>query len=298
MEELRKEIINLIPSTTLKAEIEKRGTKFKDRDLIVLTYHYAPTIKKSFELFERLKTFVKSEKDLRLIEKIIKMRNNQIKKFATSRANFIYKVEIFFERGVNETIFVKRFDKIVDNLKAWVEYYADVMEDDAIREVVVTRKYVFDTLDEKSMEKDLEWECCHLTPDFEMSKISISEYTKLEEMLDCYHMSTRIPSFVKMYDLASYVSDGKKHYGIVTINTKYVSLDEDVALCELDQPIAINKRFFDETTVYNNETCYDFFNEHWHFRLTEIEKENLENAPKQIQENYLYIKECLEKIKY
>lgn len=81
-------------------------------------------------------------------------------------------------------------------------------------------------------------------------------------------------------------------------HTKYVSLDEDVAICELDQPIATYKRFFDEMTVYNNETCYDFFEEHCHLRLPEIEKESLENVPEQIQENYLYIKECLEKIKY
>ena len=295
MEELRKEIINLIPSTSLKAEIEKRGTKFKDRDLIVLTYHYAPTIKKSFELFEKLKSFIKSDKDLNLIDRIIKKRNMQIKKFSASNKNYVYKVEIFAANGITDTFFIKRFDKIEENLKAWFEYYADVIEN-PIREIVVTKNYVFETIDENSIEKECAWEYCYLTPDFEISKISTAGYTKLDEMLDCYDM--RLPSFLKKNDLVSYVDEGEKHYGIISFDVKNASFNDEPPIDDLDQPIATNKRFFEETTIYKGKKYYDFFNDHYHLRLTEIEKENLENVPKQIQENYLYIKDCLEKIKY
>ena len=294
MEDIREKIVNLIPSKALKSEMAKRQTVLKDRDLIALIYQHAPTIKESFELLQRLKPFVKSDKDVKLIENITKLRNTQIKRFTSLTKNCVYQVEIVCNSGSKDTFFNKRFDTIIDNLRYWLQFYSDVMDGDGIRNIVVTKKHVFDYMDDKSLEKANQWEYCHLTPEFEISKISVGKYSKLEDMLDGYRIHW--PAFINKYDLVSYVYDGVKYYGIVTVDMKSVSFKEDIAVYELDQPIATYHRFFDETTLYKNDVCYDFFNKHEHIKLTDPEKENIESVPAQIQSNYLYIKECLTKI--
>ena len=294
MEKLTETIVNLIPSKALKAEIAKQRTVFKDRDLIALIYQHAPTIKESIELFQQLKPYVKSDKDVKLIDKIIKLRNSQIKKFTAPTKNCIYKVDVCCSSGSQDTFYNKRYDTIVDNLKYWLQKYADVMTDDSVSDIVVTKEYVFDKMDDATMKKADKCGYCHLSPDFEISRISVDRYSRLEEMMDFYRM--RLPTFINKYDLVSYVDGGVKHYGIVAFDMKEVSYKDDIAVDELDQPIATYRRFFDETTVYDNRIYYDFFGGHHHIKFTALEKENVEDAPSQIQSNYAYIKECFIKV--
>ena len=92
---LEKEIINLIPSKTLKDEIYMRKHKFSDLELAQIVIEFASTWKEMMDYLLKLKKEIKEAKVVEYISQYIEIEQKQYELLVTNDSNYVYEVDMY-----------------------------------------------------------------------------------------------------------------------------------------------------------------------------------------------------------
>ena len=93
--ELEKRIINLIPSTTVKKEIERQNYKFSDLELVQIVIEFASTWKEMMDYLFKLKKEIKEDKVVEYISQYIEIEQKQYELLVTNDSNYVYEVDMY-----------------------------------------------------------------------------------------------------------------------------------------------------------------------------------------------------------
>ena len=93
------EIVSLLPSNDLKAEIRKRNHKFSEEELLQIAYTYAPTFYERISILERFSK--NASRDLSALARTyINYEKDNLKRFTENTSGFIY-IFVLFIKAIN-----------------------------------------------------------------------------------------------------------------------------------------------------------------------------------------------------
>ena len=120
------EIVSLLPSNDLKAEIRKRNHKFSEEELLQIAYTYAPTFYERISILERFSK--NASRDLSALARTyINYEKDNLKRFTENASGFIYELLIkttpdsYEEKYICET-----YDDAIACIDCFYEEYKDV----------------------------------------------------------------------------------------------------------------------------------------------------------------------------
>lgn len=120
------EIIELLPSTELKAKIKEINHQFKENELLQIIYRYAPTFDKRIDLLERFSSIAKS--DVRALAKTyIKYEQESFSRFIEASEGFIYELCIKYTPDAYEEKYLcSSYQAALVCIDRFYEEYADI----------------------------------------------------------------------------------------------------------------------------------------------------------------------------
>ena len=91
---LEKQIIDLIPSKTIKKEVEKQKHQFTDLELVQIIISFPETWHKMIEYLLSAKKYIEDDKTILYIDEYIKIENKQYEMLTSYTPNYVYEVDM------------------------------------------------------------------------------------------------------------------------------------------------------------------------------------------------------------
>ena len=139
-ETLQNEIISLIPSESLKAQIRLSGTRFSDDDLLAIAYQYAPDFDSRIEWLQRLEVCFTGE--LReYTSRLIRGQQRMLESFTAPDENAVFELHIQeTPDAYDERYICESYDAALRMIPLFYREYEFARETDVTRYTIVKRR--------------------------------------------------------------------------------------------------------------------------------------------------------------
>ena len=246
------EIIELLPSTELKAKIKETNHQFKENELLQIIYRYAPTFDARIDLLERFSNIVTS--DIAALAKVyIEYERQNFSRFIETTEGFVYELCIKDKpEAYEEKYLCASYQAALVCIDRFYEEYADVntKETEKSRYRIIKRK-VFSEND--TFEEDAYAECVlganktvlevsdYRNPADCDSEIMCSECKKI---CPCRCDDLSFPCFVHNYAVIKYKDyNGDEHFGVNICLEKCDGMAQELYVIPLDSSEIREHRF-------------------------------------------------------
>lgn len=239
-------IVELLPSSDLKAKIKETNHQFKENELLQIIYNYAPDFDTRVELLEQFSEIASSDVSA-LAKAYIEYEKDAFKQFRERTEGFVYELCVReTPDSYEEKHLCSSYEAALECIDKYYEEYADVgaKETEKTKYKIVKRK-VFSEND--SFEEDTYWSC-ELGPNKILLKIydykscsdcefdsSCSECNQI-----CIHRCDDIlfPCFACNYAIIkSYDHKGKECFGVNICLQECDGLASEFYVISLDSSI-------------------------------------------------------------
>lgn len=303
---LEKEIINLIPSKTLKDEIYMRKHKFSDLELAQIVIEFASTWKEMMDHLFELKKEIKEAKVVEYISQYIEIEQKQYELLVSNDSNYVYEVDMY-PGSPGDKYLCPTYESAYITIESYEKAYKEFIDIRVKNNIIISKCKVAIRENPEDIEEGEGPVYAVLNSDKEIKRI----YSYLEDVdietigielntikyPDCfkegdlvYINTEKLPEF----NLSSYnyyiEFDENKRYGINSFDNIKKFGEEVDECCFLD----LSSEYVEYKKIENNKKGYcEYLMDHMHIDFGYLEKAKLEELPNKIYEDYKYAIETL-----
>ena len=303
---LEKEIINLIPSKTLKDEIYMREHKFSDLELAQIVIEFASTWKEMMDYLFKLKKEIKEAKVVEYISQYIEIEQKQYELLVTNDSNYVYEVDMY-PGSPGDKYLCPSYESSYITIESYEKAYKEFIDNRVKNNIIISKCKVAtrenpEDIDEGddpvyavlNSNKEIKRIYSHLQDvDIEAIGIEINsiKYPDCFKEGDLVYIDTEnFPEF----NLSSYnyyiEFDENKRYGINSFDNIKKFGEEVDECCFLD----LSSEYVEYKKIENNKKGYcEYLMDHMHIDFGYLEKAKLKELPNKIYEDYKYVVETL-----
>lgn len=301
---LEKQIIELIPSQTMKNAIKEYNHRFTDLEYVQLVEQFAKSWRSKINLLNEIKENINNKDIISYIEAYVKSEHNAYDKFIKKEENYVYDIIMdCISNHDEERYLCISFDSIMKIIDSYRENFKEVINEDDFKHIKITKRKIstWDTPQEIDEVGNID---VYLNENMEMHYIYDDNYIDPEDYnLNMY--AIKYPTIFKAGDLV-YIDKNKhelqvgnytdyyysilkdKIFGIVGINQNEVYEDGDVDICYF---LNLSNQYVFFKSIGLNELQYvNYLDYHSHIDFGYIEKVNLNEIHSKIIEDYEYAK--------
>ena len=228
--QLTDEIIDLLPSKSLKRKIKDCNYTFSEANLFRIIFYYAKEFDERIELMERFAAQATADVAAYARE-CIRWQKEILAQFMEAEAGIVYELEISCGGGWEETFICSTFDAAMKMINLFYDEYGDLgaVETDQTRYTLVKRR-IYDGDPERAYCEDQEAICILgagkkvlTVDDFRLSNSDPEcDGVCLHCVKLCIHHDLHFPCFWKELDVVRYTAaNGKVRYGICLQSEEY-----------------------------------------------------------------------------
>lgn len=306
---LEKEIINLIPSKTLKEAIYAQKHEFSDLELVQIVIEFAVTWKEMIDYLLKLKEEIKDTKVVEYISEYIEIENKQYELLVTNDSNYVYEVDMF-PGSPGDKYLCPTYESTYITIDSYEKAYKKFIDAKVKSNIIISKCKVAirenpEDIDEGddpvyavlNSNKEIKRMYSHLQDvDIEAIGIEINsiKYPDCFKEGDLVYINiNKFPEF----NLSSYnyyiEYDEDKRYGINSFDNIKKFGEEVGECCFLD----LSSEYVEYKKIDNNKEGYcDYLMCHTHIDFGYLEKVKFEKLPDKIKEDYKYAIEALNKL--
>ena len=301
---LEKQIIELIPSQTMKNAIKEYNHRFTDLEYVQLVEQFAKSWHSKLNLLNEIKENINNKDIISYIEAYVKSEHNAYDKFIKKEENYVYDIIMdCISNHDKERYLCISFDSIMKIIDSYRENFKEVINEDDFKHIKITKRKIstWDTPQEIDEVGNID---VYLNENMEMHYIYDDNYIDPED----YNLNMnaiKYPTIFKAGDLV-YIDKNKhelqvgnytdyyysiskdKIFGIVGINQNEVYEDGDIDVCYF---LNLSNQYVYFKSIGLNELQYvNYLDCHSHIDFGYIEKVNLNEIHSKIIEDYEYAK--------
>lgn len=303
---LEKEIINLIPSKTLKDEIYMRKHKFSDLELAQIVIEFASTWKEMMDYLFKLKKEIKEAKVVEYISQYIEIEQKQYELLVANDSDYVYEVDMY-PGSPGDKYLCPSYESAYITIGSYEKAYKEFIDIRVKNNIIISKCKVAirenpEDIDEGegpvyavlNSDKEIKRIYSYLE-DVDIEKIGIElnaiKYPDCFKEGDLVYINTQnFPEFI----LSSYnyyiEFDENKRYGINSFDNIKKFGEEVDECCFLD----LSSEYVEYKKIENNKEGYcEYLMDHMHIDFGYLEKAKLEELPNKIYEDYKYAVETL-----
>lgn len=280
---IQSQILSLIPSHSLKKQLDLSTVHFSDEDLLTIAYRYAPDYETRIALLQKLEQSFSDELK-EYTSRLISVQKQMLESFISQEENEIYDLHIKDTPGAyDESYLCRSFDDAVKIIPLFYKEY-DCKETVSSRYTIVKRRILSEKtgFDEDNLGELI------LLPNNRIHSVCMYAYDHQAEKcqgecLDCNKPCAEchdviFPLFVKHGDAVKcYETSGKETFGIVFLYNNLPCGDYYVI------PL-------DSNAVHYHDYA-NIHDAHMHIPSPLVERIDVDALPKRIKEDY---KACLQ----
>ena len=297
---LEKQIIDLIPSKTIKKEVEKQKHQFTDLELIQIIINFAENWDKIIEYLSSAKEYIEDEKINNYINEYIQIENKQYELLTSYTPNYVYEVDMN-PNSLGDKYLCPNYESTYITIKTFEETYDQYMsiKDKTNIEIYKRRVAVRSEVDDIDEVDNLVH--ATLNPNKEIIRI----YSNLDHPnIDI--PTIRYPNTFKEGDLV-YIDINKfpefrikniyknKRYGINSFDNVKEFNGEVDECCFLD----LANEYVKYRKIENNKKGYcDYLMCHTHLDYGYLEKVDINTINVNIKNDYDYVVKTLKSLGY
>ncbi len=301
---LEKQIIELIPSQTMKNAIKEYNHRFTDLEYVQLVEQFAKSWHSKLNLLNEIKGNINNKDIISYIEAYVKLEHNAYDKFIKKEENYVYDIIMdCISNHDEERYLCISFDSIMKIIDSYRENFKEVINEDDFKHIKITKRKIstWDTPQEIDEVGNID---VYLNENMEIHYIYDDNYIDPEDY-NLNMSAIKYPTIFKAGDLV-YIDKNKhelqvgnytdyyysiskdKIFGIVGINQNEVYEDGDVDVCYF---LNLSNQYVYFKSIGLNELQYvNYLDCHSHIDFGYIEKVNLNEIHSKIIEDYEYAK--------
>lgn len=306
---LENKIISLIPSKTIKDEVERIKHKFSDIELVQIVTEFTPTWEEMIELLLEIKNYITDNKIKKYIHEFIKIEKKQYQMLVTSEEGYIYDV-IMDPDMKNETYLVPDFESAFTTIGSFLKHYKKYTKKNEYSIINIDKRKISKRISSREIDKNEKPVSCTVNSKRQIKRIYSNLSSVNLEKIGIELNGIKYPDIFKSGDLVYidilkypdlepwryfnyyYRIDNNRMYGINSFSN-YQDIEE-IECCFLELSSEYVK--YKKIELDNRGYC-DYLSCHSHYDFGYIEKADLENIPAEIKEDYLYAVNELIKLK-
>lgn len=302
--DLEKQIIELIPSQTIKNAIKESNHKFTDLEYVQLVEEFAKSWNSKINLLNKIKENINNKNIISYIDAYVTSEYNAYNKFIKKEENYVYDVIINYISNHDEERFLcNKFDSLMKVIDSFRENFKEFITDDDFKNIkIIKRKIsIWETAEEIDEVGNID---VYLNENMEIYYIYDDEYVDLEDY-NLHMNAIKYPTIFKAGDLV-YIDKNKyklqignytdyyysiskdKIYGIVGFNQNVTYEYGDIDVCYF---LNLSNQYVHFRSIGRDEQQYISYLEcHCHIDFGYIEKIDVNEIPQKIKEDYEYTK--------
>lgn len=309
--DLEKQIIELIPSKTMRDAIKERKHKFSDLEYVQLVEEFAKSWHSKLNLLNKIKENINNKDIISYIEAYVKSEHNAYNKFIKKEENYVYDVIMdCISNHDEERYLCTSFDSIMKVIDSYRENYKEFINEDDFKHIKILKRKIssWDTPEEIDEYDNI---IVYLNEKIEIYHIYDDEYIDSED----YNLTMKYINYPTIFKAGELVYiDKNKHkfqvgnytdyyysiskdkiYGIVGFNQNDVDEDGNIDVCYF---LNLSDEFVNYRSIGLNEQQYvNYLDCHNHVDFGYIEKVDLNEIHSKIKEDYEYAKTKLIELK-
>ena len=304
--ELEQKIINLIPSTTVKKEIERQNHKFSDLELVQIIIEFAPTWNQMVEYLMNIKNNMDDIKITEYIDEYISVEKKQYEMLVSNNTDYVYEVDMF-PGSPGDKYLCPNYESTYITIKTYEEAYKEFIDVRANNNIIITKCRVavrnsVEDIDEKdnpvhailNSNKEIIRIYSNLDApilDVEMNAI---KYPDIFKTGDFVYVDTKMfPQFELTFGNYYNEYDKNKRFGINSFNNQKDFNGVVDECCFLD----LSSEYVEYRKIEINKSGYcDYLMCHMHLDFGYLEKVDIENLNSKIKEDYEYALKTLKEL--
>ena len=307
---LENKIISLIPSKTIKDEVIRIKHKFTDIELVQIVIEFAQTWEEMIELLSDFNKNISDNKIKKYIREFIKIEKKQYRMLVTSEEGYIYDV-IMDPDMKNETYLVPDFESAFITIESFFKCYKKSIKKNEYSTIEIVKRKISKRLNSREIDKDETLVSCTLNSKRQIKRIYSNLNPVNLERIGIELNGIKYPNIFNAGDLVFidilknpnlepwryynyyYNIDNNRMYGINSFSNNRESEEFECCFLELSSEYIRYKKI-----ELNDKGFCDYLSCHSHYDFGYIEKADVDNAPVEIKEDYLYALNELIKLKY
>ena len=298
------EIIELLPSKTLKSKIYETGYKFTETELIYIIYEYAKTFGKRIEMLRRFAKCASKEAAKNALM-LADWQEKAFKDFCEDSEGYIYELRIREEEYCEERFICASYEAALKYIDLYYDEYKDigVTETEKSRYQIVKRR-IYGGKDDEVFGKDCVAECIlgtgkRLISVDERSCFCGDESANCAECEKVCHsniLDLRFPCFVKDGDIIKYNDTIYDNEGIEEwFGSRHIEEHYGIAFAYDNEPMdAIYTLPFHSEAIFSHRYDEDsIFHSHDHISAPLAEVVSIDELNEKMKADYLAYMEHL-----
>ena len=297
--DLEKQIIELIPSKTMRDAIKENNHKFTDIEYTKLVLEFSTSWKNKLNLLNSIKDNTDNKNLIDYIESYVRCEMNAYNDFIKNEEEYVYDVIMDCRSENSERYLCPTYESILIVIKNYIENYKNYLEEDLGHIEIVKRKISLwdspEEIDEPNeivvyLNANLEIEVIYDNSDYidpedydlDMNSIKYPTIYKAGDLvlIDKSKIKTHIDRDINYY----YEITKEKIFGIVGFNQN--QLDNDVCYF-----LNLSNQYVHFRSIGLNELQYvNYLDCHSHIDFGYIEKVDLNEVHPKIKDDYEYAK--------
>ncbi len=271
---LKKKILTLIESHSLRKKIIDEKHVFSEYDLLIIICKYSKTYDQKIELLKQM-IFETKDNNIKLkAQKYLLLQERILEEFMKDAVDTIFELYIENEYRDNEDHFLMR--NYIDILNVINQHINECKEKATYK---LLKRRIIDSNNAEYFSNEL-GEC---NMNNNKTIINITMYAHNDNDVFCIENELIIfPLFLNDYDIVSYFNDKyTKCYGVVLDSMKTSILSASVFVLPLDNEIIKQNNF-----MKSEDGIWNILYYHSYIDRTKVEKENLDSLPNYLILNY------------
>lgn len=302
--DLEKQIIELIPSKTMRDAIKENNHKFTDIEYVQLVEEYSKSWENKLNLLKQIKENISNQNLISYINAYVESEINAYNKFTKKEENYVYDVIMDHKSNYEgERFLCSSFDSIMKVIESYKENYKEYINVDNLKNIEIVKRKISNwgkskEIDENEniivyLNENMEINCIYddnyVDPEdynLEMKCIKYPTIFKAGELvyIDKSKYNLRVANYCDYYYS---IADGKK-YGLVGFNQNEIDEDGDIDVCYF---LDLSNEFVNYRSIGVNEQQYvNYLDCHDHIDFGYIEKVDLNEVHPKIKDDYEYAK--------
>lgn len=302
--DLEKQIINLIPSQTIKNAIYEQNYKFNDLEYVQIVMEFSNSWKRRLDLLNSIKENIDSRDIISYIEAYVKSEINAYNKLIEKEDNYVYDVITNYQLNYDgERYLCSSFDSIMKVIDSFKENYREFSDVDILKHIKLIKRKIsnWETPQEIDTYSDID---VYFNKNEEINYIYYGDYIDPED----YNLNMKAIKYPTIFKAGDFVYIDKSKYNHQVRNyTDYyylISRDKIYGIIGFDQNIVdeegdidisyflnLSDEFVYHRTIGKTEQQYiNYLGSHEHIDFGYIEKVNLNDVHSEIKEDYEYTK--------
>lgn len=301
------QIINLIPSNTLKKSIIKSNHEFENLELVKIIIEFSSTWKEMISYLNILKEYINENNLVDYINAFLEYENKKYVLLVNNGSNYVYEVDMY-PGSLGDKYLCPTFESTFSTIDSYKIAYKNFIDIRAKNEIIISKCRVFERKNSEDVDNNDEPVYAVLNYDKEIIRI----YSELESpTFDSFSLSDKeilYPNTFKAGDLV-YVDINKFPKFRMSYNCYYIEYENDKRFginsfdnvksddicCFLD----LSSEYVEYRKIEINKNGYcDYLMCHSHLDFGYLEKVNLDEVHQKIRDDYEYAKERLINLKY